>query len=248
MTTLEDQRDDQPAGVVAGTLAAASGRDHRDDPVLPRTGGPAGNAVLTAWTGLVLLVLFVAELLTLLNIRGLITCHVAIGALLVPPALVKTGATMWRLVGYYRGNAAYTRAGPPPVLLRLLGPLVVLSTLALLATGALLVLIGDPKSQHVFVTLPLLRVNWVTLHQITFVVLGDRDRPPPAWTSGPGVTPHGGPPQRRSRAGASAPTWRRHHCAGRRGSHCRFYVVHLAGSWREDRESQFHPQGQFDPR
>ena len=57
------------------------------------SGGPAGNAVLTAWTGLTLLVPGVAELLTLFDVRGLITWHVAMGALLVPPALVKTGST-----------------------------------------------------------------------------------------------------------------------------------------------------------
>ena len=46
----------------AETLAAALGRAHRADPVLTGTGWPAGNARLTAWTGLVLLALFLAEL------------------------------------------------------------------------------------------------------------------------------------------------------------------------------------------
>src|SRR6187399_1175187 len=36
----------QDAGVE--TIAAALGRSHRADPVAPRTGGPAGNARLTA--------------------------------------------------------------------------------------------------------------------------------------------------------------------------------------------------------
>ncbi|WP_138734092.1 hypothetical protein [Modestobacter excelsi] len=40
----------------------AAGRSHRSDAVTGRTGGPAGNARLTAWTGLLLLVLFLAEL------------------------------------------------------------------------------------------------------------------------------------------------------------------------------------------
>jgi hypothetical protein len=72
----------------------------RTDPVLAGSGGPAGNAVLTAWTGLTLLVLSVAELLTLFDVRGLISWHVAIGALLVPPALVKTASTGWRIARY----------------------------------------------------------------------------------------------------------------------------------------------------
>ncbi len=166
MTTV----DDRPTGVLASTLAAATGQHHRDDPVLPRTGGPAGNAILTAWTGLTLLVLSVAELLTLFNVRGLITWHVAIGALLVPPALMKTGATAWRMVRYYRGNGPYQQAGPPPLLLRLLGPVVVLSTFALLATGGLLLLLGAETSRNAVVTLPLLRVDWVSLHQAAFAV------------------------------------------------------------------------------
>src|SRR5689334_17707766 len=125
----------------------AIGRQHRKDPVLPRTGGPAGNARLTAWTGLVLLVLFLAELVTALDVRGLMGWHVAIGALLIPPALLKTASTGWRIVRYYRGHDAYRRAGPPPVLLRVLGPLVVVSTLVVLGTGILLILLGPDRSR-----------------------------------------------------------------------------------------------------
>ena len=162
--------DQEPSGVLASSLAAAMGRHHREDPVLPGTGGPAGNVILTAWTGLVLLALSVAELLTLFDVRGLISWHVAIGALLIPPALLKTGTTTWRMVQYYRGNGAYQQAGPPPLLLRLLGPAVVLSTLGLLATGVLLVLLGEQTSRTVLVTLPLVRVDWLFLHQATFAV------------------------------------------------------------------------------
>jgi hypothetical protein len=47
--------------VTADVLAEASGRRHRTDPVAAGHGGPAGNARLTATTGLVLLVLCLAE-------------------------------------------------------------------------------------------------------------------------------------------------------------------------------------------
>ncbi len=104
------------------------------------TGGPAGNARLTAWTGLVLLVLLLAELVTLLDVRGLITWHVAVGVLLIPPALLKTGSTGWRIIRYYTGSRPYRHAGPPPLLLRVLGPLVVLFTLAVLGSGVALIL------------------------------------------------------------------------------------------------------------
>src|SRR4051812_49572720 len=97
------------------TLAEATGRPPRPDDVTAPTGGPAGNARLTAWTGLILLVLFGAELVTLLDVRGLITWHAVIGVVLVPPALLKTATTGWRIVRYYTGNRGYRTAGPPPM-------------------------------------------------------------------------------------------------------------------------------------
>jgi hypothetical protein len=39
-------------------VAEATGRHRRRDPVRPVTGGPAGNARLTAWLGALLLTLF----------------------------------------------------------------------------------------------------------------------------------------------------------------------------------------------
>jgi hypothetical protein len=74
------------------------------------------------------------------------------------------------VVRYYRGNGPYLQAGPPPLLLRLLGPVVVLSTLALLATGGLLLLLGAQTSRNVVFTLPFLRVDWISLHQAAFAV------------------------------------------------------------------------------
>ena len=82
--------------MTAELLAEAAGKGNRSDPVLPTTGGPAGNARLTAWTGLLLLVLFLAEVVTLLDVRGLLSWHVVLGTLLVPPALLKTASTGWR--------------------------------------------------------------------------------------------------------------------------------------------------------
>lgn len=153
---------------VLSTLAEATGREARDNPVLPRTGGPAGNALLTAWTALVLLVLSVGELLTLFDIHGLLTWHVAIGALLVPPSVMKTASTGWRMARYYFGAEPYREAGPPPMLLRVLGPLVVASTLGLLGTGVLLILLGESRSRQSLVSVTGFRVDWLTLHQAFF--------------------------------------------------------------------------------
>jgi len=160
------------AEMVSEVVAHASGRRERADPVSARTGGPAGNALLTAWTGLLLLVLSVAELLTLFDVRGLLTWHVVLGSLLIPPALLKTATTGWRIVRYYLGDRDYRAAGPPPMLLRLLGPLVIASTLAVLGTGVLLILLGDLGSRTPLVTVLGFRVGWITLHQGSFIVWG----------------------------------------------------------------------------
>jgi hypothetical protein len=149
------------------TLREASGRQTRPDPALPRTGGPAGNARLTAWTGAVLLLLFATEGVTLLDVRGLIGWHVTVGALLVPPALLKTATTTWRIIRYYTGNEAYRTAGPPPLPLRVLGPLVVLSTLGVLGTGILVVTLGPESGRRGLAGTP---VSPLFLHQASFAV------------------------------------------------------------------------------
>jgi hypothetical protein len=153
-------------------VAQATGRAHREDAVLGDSGGPAGNARLTAWTGLLLLVLFLAEMVTLLGVRGLISWHIAIGVLLIPPALFKTGVTGWRVVRYYSGNRPYQQAGPPPTIMRLLGPLVVLSTLALLGSGLALAIVGPDTSRTALVTVLGQRVDPLTIHQATFLAWG----------------------------------------------------------------------------
>lgn len=155
---------------VRDVVDTALGRRERQDPVLPGTGGPAGNALLTAWLGMVLLVLFFAEGLTLLDVRGLISWHVALGALLVPPALAKTATTGWRIARYYSGHAGYRVAGPPPLVLRMLGPLVVVTTLALLGSGVALMLLGQDSSRQAVVSAFGLRVDWVGVHKGVFFV------------------------------------------------------------------------------
>jgi hypothetical protein len=145
--------------------ATALGTAHRDDPALPGTGGPAGNARLTAWIGLLLLPLFAAELVTLLSLEGLLSWHIAIGVVLIPPALVKTATTGWRILRYYTGAEVYREAGPPPLLLRVLGPLVVLTTLALLGTGVVLLVVGPSGAFTPLVTIAGHGVSVLTLHQ-----------------------------------------------------------------------------------
>jgi hypothetical protein len=151
-------------------LAEAVGQGRRRDPVLPRSGGPAGNARLTAWAGLVLLVVICAELVTLLDVTGLMRWHVGVGIVLTALALLKTASTGWRIVRYYTGSQTYVRAGAPPLLLRLLGPLVILATLSVLGTGFALIAIGQDVSRRELFGVLGQRVSPLTLHQAAFIV------------------------------------------------------------------------------
>ena len=165
MATTEDK---VPA-VVSEVVATALGKEHRADPVSGRTGGPAGNARLTAWLGLLLLVAFVVECVTLLRLGQLIQIHIVVGVLLVSLVIAKTATTGWRIVRYYLGDPHYREAGPPPLLLRLLGPIVVLGGLAVLGTGLALIALGESARSALF-TVVGFRVDAVALHQAAFVV------------------------------------------------------------------------------
>lgn len=156
--------------MVTELVDEAVGRTHRSDPMVGASGGPAGNARLTAWTGAVLFVLLAVEGVTILDIRGLITWHLVVGVLLVPPALLKTATTGWRILRYYTGNQAYRQAGPPPMALRLLGPLVVVATLAVLASGVALILIGPAASRRPLLDTAGRSLDAIMIHKATFVV------------------------------------------------------------------------------
>jgi len=106
------------------------------------------NARLTASNAAVLLALLAAEGVTILRIRQLVSPHVFLGMLLIPPVLVKIGSTGYRFARYYLGAPAYRRKGPPPPLLRLLGPAVVVLTVVLFASGAALLLAGPAWSSR----------------------------------------------------------------------------------------------------
>ena len=100
--------------------------DDRIDP------GVTGNTRLTASTGIVLTALLLVEGVTILDVRGYLTLHTAIGLVLVGPIVLKCVTTIYRFARYYTGADAYVRRGAPPAVLRIIGPLVVLSSLAVL--------------------------------------------------------------------------------------------------------------------
>jgi hypothetical protein len=122
----------------------------RESPVAPRTGGVAGNARLTAAVGVALLVLLVAEGVTIPFIGQLLGPHFFIGLLLVPPVALKMASTGYRFVRYYADDAQYVRRGPPPLALRLMAPGLVLTTLALFGTGIALLFARPPSDTLIF--------------------------------------------------------------------------------------------------
>ena len=93
------------------------------------------NARITGTFGAVIFVLLFVEGITVLRVRSLISVHAFVGMLLVPFVIVKLASTGYRFVQYYGGDRSYRAKGPPALLLRVLGPVVVATTVALLATG-----------------------------------------------------------------------------------------------------------------
>ena len=122
------------------------------------TGGAGGNERLTGLTGMVLLVLFAAEGVTILAVRQMLTLHFFIGMLLVGPVLLKLCSTIYRFTRYYAGDAEYRRKGPPALPLRVLGPFVILTSLAVIGTGIVLALTGPGPS------------IWLLAHKASFVL------------------------------------------------------------------------------
>ncbi len=103
---------------------------------------PEGNSRITALTAGVLLVLLAVEGATLVSLQTFVSWHIVVGMLLVPIVLLKMASTGYRMVRYYTGSKEYVRAGPPPLPLRLLGPVLVFATAGLFASGIALVALG----------------------------------------------------------------------------------------------------------
>jgi len=97
---------------------------------------PDGNERLTAAVGLVLIVLSLIEIGTVLfGLGQFLSLHVFVGLFLIPPVLLKLGSTGWRFTRYYTRNAAYRLKGAPQLVMRLLAPLLVTSTVILFGSG-----------------------------------------------------------------------------------------------------------------
>jgi hypothetical protein len=121
--------------------------------------GVEGNARLTGSNSALLIALLAVEGVTILSIRSLLGPHVFVGMLLIPPVALKIGSTSYRFARYYQGAPAYRRKGPPPLALRPLGPVVVVLTVVVLASGVGLMFVADPWRQRL-----------LTVHKASFVL------------------------------------------------------------------------------
>jgi hypothetical protein len=122
-----------------------------------REPGVEANARLTGYVAVVLLIPLAGEIVT--GIRPGLLAHALIGFALVPPVLLKLGSVGYRFTRYYTGEPGYRAGGPPGRVLRLLGPALVLLTVALFATGIELWLFGFQFGEQ-----------WLTWHKAAFVL------------------------------------------------------------------------------
>jgi hypothetical protein len=122
-------------------------------------GGTEGNERLTTITGVILLGLLAVIGVTILRINQLMSVHLFVGLLLVGPVALKLASTGYRLVQYYTGDPEYVRKGPPELALRLIAPIVVLTTVVVLASGIVLMFKG---AAH--------RDPWLLIHKASFIV------------------------------------------------------------------------------
>jgi hypothetical protein len=128
----------------------------------PERDPTAGNARLTATVAAILLVLLAVEGVTILSIRQLLSWHIVVGLLLIPPVLLKLASTGYRFLRYYRGDRDYVAKGPPHLIMRVLAPLLLVSTLTVLGSGVLLLALGPHRHRDLL----------LGLHKASFVVWG----------------------------------------------------------------------------
>ena len=109
--------------------------------------------------GVVLFVLLAVLGVTIVRIGQLTWLHLFLGLALIGPIVLKLASTGYRFMRYYTGDRAYRLKGAPPWPLRLMGPVLVLSTLGIFATGIALLALGPGGRQP-----------WMFLHKVSFFI------------------------------------------------------------------------------
>jgi hypothetical protein len=122
-------------------------------------GGTTGNERLTAVTGGVLIVLLAVIGVTLLRLRPLLSVHMFVGMLLIGPVALKLASTGYRFARYYTADPVYRRKGPPAPGLRMIAPIVILTTVVVFASGVALLFVG-PSS----------RDTLLPIHKVSFII------------------------------------------------------------------------------
>lgn len=139
-------------------------RAYRQDPGVPSeaaragSGGARGNERLTAWTGAALFFLLAAEGVTILAVGRMLTAHFFIGMLLLGPVTLKAGSVIYRFCRYYTGSAPYRTKGPPDLVMRALGPVIIVSTAGVFGSGIALAVAGPGQGP------------WIFLHKASFLI------------------------------------------------------------------------------
>ena len=98
---------------------------------------------------------------TIIRIDQLLWLHLFVGLLLIGPVTLKMASTGYPFARYYTHDPAYRRKGPPEILLRLIAPIIVLTTVVVFASGVVLLFVG-----------PADRGQLVLIHKVSFIVWG----------------------------------------------------------------------------
>jgi hypothetical protein len=99
-----------PTKTVMPAEPSGGGAPRGTDPIIAGRLRVAANSRLTAMSAIVLSALFCIQTTTVvLGVKSVLTLHVVIGLLLVPPLLVKIRSVSWRFMKYYRGDPAFRK-------------------------------------------------------------------------------------------------------------------------------------------
>jgi hypothetical protein len=137
-------RQRRPWGRVSGHSSPGAPEAPEGSPAPLVLDGAEGNERLTAMTGAVLLIGLAVECYTILRIGRLLTA----------------GSVLYRFVRYYTGSAPYRRKGPPALLLRVIGPIIMLLTACVFGSGIMLAVIGPSYGPP---------GGWLEVHRISFI-------------------------------------------------------------------------------